>query len=83
MGSESQFIRERAGVLLETDGLYTRLSAMQNLDYFGRIARLSAAERRDRIRDLLTAMNLWDRRDGRVADFSKAYRKTMILASNA
>ena len=34
-------IREQAGVLLESDGLYTRLSAIQNLDYFGRIARLS------------------------------------------
>jgi ABC-2 type transport system ATP-binding protein len=76
----SQEIREQAGVLLESDGLYARLTAMQNLDYFGRIARLPAGDREGRIRDLLTAMNLWDRRDGRVADFSKGMRQKLALA---
>ena len=80
VGSDSQQIRERAGVLLETDGLYTRLTALQNLDYFGRIARLPASDRARRIRDLLTAMNLWERRDGRVADFSKGMRQKLALA---
>ena len=75
----SQAIREQAGVLLESDGLYTRLTALQNLDYYGRIARLSAADREGRIRDLLTAMDLWDRRDGRVADFSKGMRQKLAL----
>jgi len=75
----SQAIREQAGVLLESDGLYTRLSAMQNLDYFGRIARLSAADRAQRIQDLLTAMDLWERREGRVADFSKGMRQKLAL----
>ncbi len=73
-------IREQAGVLLESDGLYTRLTAMQNLDYFGRISRLSASDRRQRIQDLLTAMGLWDRRDGRVADFSTGMRQKLALA---
>jgi ABC-2 type transport system ATP-binding protein len=78
--SESQAIRERAGVLLESDGLYTRLTALQNLDYFGRIACLADTDREERIRDLLTAMDLWDRRDGRVADFSKGMRQKLALA---
>ena len=77
--SGSQAIREQAGVLLESDGLYTRLTALQNLDYFGRIARLPASDRDGRIRDLLTAMDLWDRRDGRVADFSKGMRQKLAL----
>ena len=78
--TQSQAIREQAGVLLESDGLYTRLTAMQNLDYFGRISRLSASDRRQRIQDLLTAMGLWDRRDGRVADFSTGMRQKLALA---
>jgi len=78
--TESQVIREQAGVLLESDGLYTRLTARQNLDYFGRIARLADADRAQRIRDLLTATNLWDRRDGRVADFSTGMRQKLALA---
>ena len=80
VGRDSQHIREKAGVLLETDGLYTRLSALQNLDYSGRIARLSAVDRKRRIRDLLTAMGLWERRDGRVADFSKGMRQRLMMA---
>lgn len=75
----SQAIREQAGVLLESDGLYTRLTAMQNLDYFGRIARLPTVDRERRIKDLLTAMDLWERRDGRVADFSKGMRQKLAL----
>jgi ABC-2 type transport system ATP-binding protein len=67
-------------VLLESDGLYTRLTALQNLDYFGRIARLADRDREERIRGLLTAMDLWDRRDGRVADFSKGMRQKLALA---
>lgn len=75
----SQEIREQAGVLLESDGLYTRLTALQNLDYFGRIARLSEPDRSRRIQDLLTAMDLWDRREGRVSDFSKGMRQKLAL----
>jgi ABC-2 type transport system ATP-binding protein len=78
--TESEAIREQAGVLLESDGLYTRLTALQNLDYFGRIARLADRDREERIRGLLTAMDLWDRRDGRVADFSKGMRQKLALA---
>ena len=78
--TQAQAIREQAGVLLESDGLYTRLTAMQNLDYFGRIARLTAADRRQRIQDLLTAMGLWERRDGSVADFSTGMRQKLALA---
>ncbi len=78
--SQSQLIREQAGVLLESDGLYNRLTARQNLDYFGRIAHLGDADRARRIKDLLVAMDLWDRRDGRVADFSKGMRQKLALA---
>ena len=78
--SDSQRVRELAGVLLESDGLYNRLTAMQNLDYYGRIAKLGSADRARRIRDLLEAMGLWERRDGRVADFSKGMRQKLALA---
>ncbi len=78
--TDSQRVRELAGVLLESDGLYNRLTAMQNLDYYGRIAKLGTADRTRRIRDLLEAMDLWERRDGRVADFSKGMRQKLALA---
>jgi ABC-type multidrug transport system ATPase subunit len=38
-------IRQRTGALLEHPGLYERLSAEDNLDFYGRIWRMSSAER--------------------------------------
>src|SRR5258705_5770391 len=55
-------IRARSGALLEHAGLYDRLSAEDNLELYGRIARLQVTERRARIQELLRSFGLWDRR---------------------
>jgi ABC-2 type transport system ATP-binding protein len=73
-------VREAVGVLLETDGLYHRLTARQNLDFYGRVARVPATDRARRIRALLEHIDLWDRRDEPVADFSFGMRKKLALA---
>ncbi|MCL7957882.1 MAG: ABC transporter ATP-binding protein [marine benthic group bacterium] len=77
---ESQAIREQVGVLLDSDGLYERLTARQNLDFFARVARLSKGERDARIRALLEEIDLWDRRDDPVADFSRGMKQKLALA---
>jgi ABC-2 type transport system ATP-binding protein len=73
-------VRERTGALLEYSGLYERLSAEENLDFYGRIWRLSAAERRERIRELLTHFDLWDRRKQTVGAWSRGMRQKLALA---
>lgn len=78
--SDSQGIRERVGVLLENDGLYDRLTARQNLDFFARVARLDSNEREARIRALLEEIGLWERRDDPVADFSRGMKQKLALA---
>lgn len=78
--SEAQEIREQVGVLLESDGLYERLTARQNLDFFARVARLSKGDRDARIRALLDEIDLWDRRDDPVADFSRGMKQKLALA---
>jgi ABC-2 type transport system ATP-binding protein len=77
---DSQEIRERVGVLLESDGLYARLTARQNLDFFARVARLDSGEREARIRTLLEEIGLWDRRNDPVADFSRGMKQKLALA---
>ncbi len=42
-------IRARCGALLEHNGIYERLSAYQNLDFYARVWHLPAAERQARI----------------------------------
>jgi ABC-2 type transport system ATP-binding protein len=73
-------VREAVGVLLETDGLYHRLTARQNLEFFGRVARVPPGERARRIRALLEHIDLWERCDEPVADFSLGMRKKLALA---
>ena len=46
-------IREQSGALLEHHGLYERLSAEQNLEFYARVWRLGKAVRAGRIRALL------------------------------
>lgn len=73
-------IRARTGALLEHAGLYERLSAEDNLEFYARIARLSAGERRARIRELLTHLNLWERRRERVGTWSRGMKQKLAVA---
>ncbi len=73
-------IRARCGALLEHTGLYERLSAEENLELFGRINRLPGDERRARIRQLLTDLELWERRREPVATWSRGMKQKLAIA---
>ncbi|MBF6592705.1 MAG: ABC transporter ATP-binding protein [Ktedonobacterales bacterium] len=73
-------IRARTGALLEFPGLYERLSAEHNLDFYGRVWHLSAAERQDRIKALLTHLDLYDRRKERVGTWSRGMKQKLAIA---
>ncbi|NLE77766.1 MAG: ABC transporter ATP-binding protein [Chloroflexi bacterium] len=78
--SQAAEIRQRAGALLEHHGLYERLSAEDNLAFYGRIWRLSPAERQARIQELLTHMGLWERRQEMVAGWSRGMKQKLAVA---
>ncbi|HEX8997515.1 MAG TPA: ABC transporter ATP-binding protein [Ktedonobacterales bacterium] len=73
-------IRERSGALLEFSGLYERLTAEDNLDFYGRVWRLSSAERQARIKQLLTHLGLYDRRKERVGTWSRGMKQKLAIA---
>ena len=73
-------VRARIGLLTETPALYERLSAVQNLDFFGRIHRLAAGVRAERIEHLLRLFDLWDRRDAPTGTFSKGMKQKLAIA---
>jgi ABC-2 type transport system ATP-binding protein len=79
IASSGQSIRERTGALMEHNGLYERMTAEENLEYFGRIYRLPPGERRQRIRELLTHMSLWERRNELVGTWSKGMRQKLAV----
>ncbi|MGQ9684003.1 MAG: ABC transporter ATP-binding protein [Anaerolineae bacterium] len=80
IGRESDAVRATVGILTEMPGLYDRLSAERNLDIFGRLYGLSAAERGSQIKRYLQLMALWDRRDQPVGGFSRGMRQKVALA---
>jgi ABC-2 type transport system ATP-binding protein len=73
-------VRARVGILTETPGLYDKLSAIANLDFFGRLYRLDAHDRAERIERYLRLFDLWDRRADVAGTFSKGMKQKLAIA---
>ncbi|MBM3137890.1 MAG: ABC transporter ATP-binding protein, partial [Chloroflexi bacterium] len=73
-------IRQRTGVLTETPALYERLSALQNLNFFGTLAGLPAGEIEQRSRQMLDVFGLSDRAGDRVDTYSKGMKQRLAIA---
>jgi ABC-2 type transport system ATP-binding protein len=73
-------IRERAGALLEHDGLYERLTAYDNLEFYARVWRLGSEQRKHRIQTLLERFGLWDRRFDTAGTWSRGMKRKLALA---
>ncbi len=78
--TEADEIRACTGALLEHSGLYEQLTAEDNLEFYGRVYRMPAAERQARIRKLLTNIGMWERRRERVDTWSKGMKQKLALA---
>lgn len=76
-GSE---IRARAGILTETPALYERLSAEENLLFFGNICGISQQKLVQRVFEVLDLFGLEARAKERVAGFSKGMKQRVALA---
>ncbi len=73
-------VRGRVGILTETPGLYEKLSATANLEFFGRLYGIEAAARASRIEHYLRLFSLWDRRDDVAGNLSKGMKQKLAIA---
>ncbi|HEY0754341.1 MAG TPA: ABC transporter ATP-binding protein [Ktedonobacteraceae bacterium] len=73
-------IRVRTGSLLESNGLYERMTAQDNLAFYGLIYHMPRQQREARIKELLTHLDLWDRRYDRPATWSRGMKQKLALA---
>lgn len=78
--AQSDRIRDRSGALLEHNGLFERLSAEENLEFIGRVFRMSAAERKARADELLEHLGLADRRKDKVGTWSRGMKQKLAVA---
>jgi len=73
-------VRRRLGVLPDARGLYKRLSARENIDYFGRLQGLDAATRKRRTDALIAALDMADIAARRTEGFSQGQRVKTAIA---
>jgi ABC-2 type transport system ATP-binding protein len=73
-------VRAKCGALLEHNGIYERLTVAENLEAFGRIARMTANERNARIAGLLGRLGLADRRNARAGTLSRGMKQKLAIA---
>ncbi len=76
-GSE---IRRQTGVLTETSALYERLTARENLMFFGRMYGIVESVLLKRTEEILQFFTLEKRADDRVSTFSKGMKQRLALA---
>jgi ABC-type multidrug transport system ATPase subunit len=69
--------RAQLGFLAHETLLYRELTALENLDLYGRLYRVP--ERRERIGMLLERFDLWESRSERVASFSRGMLQRLAL----
>jgi ABC-2 type transport system ATP-binding protein len=73
-------IRQQTGVLTETNALYERLSARQNLAFFGTLYGMTGSSLQERINELLKFFNLEERAEDKVGTYSKGMKQRLALA---
>ena len=73
-------VREQIGLLPENPGLYESLSAERNLRFYGEIYGVPQGKLAKRIEEILKLLGIWDRRDDKIAKFSKGMRQKIAIA---
>jgi len=80
LGETTQQIRAFTGILTESPGLHEKLTARQNLAYYGRLYGLRGARLREAVERYLGVVEMSEHADRRVASFSKGMRQKVAIA---
>ena len=78
--SDPDSIRARTGALLEQSGLYERLSAEDNLEFYARVWGMPPSSRQERVKELLSHLGLWERRAEQVGTWSRGMKQKLAIA---
>jgi ABC-2 type transport system ATP-binding protein len=77
--TDSLAIRKLIGLVPDNIGLYEELSAYENLDYYGKLYECPERERREKIEYFLKMMELWEKKDQPVSDYSKGMKQKVAI----
>ncbi len=74
------YVRSIIGILTETPGMYEKISAYENLDYFSSFYAIEDNKRKKNIEKFLKMFDLWDRKNDPVKAYSKGMKQKLALA---
>jgi ABC-2 type transport system ATP-binding protein len=77
--TEPEQVRLNVGVLTEQHGLYERMKAIEYLDFFGRVYRLDASQRKGRALALMERFGLSFALNKRLGEYSKGMKQKLAL----
>ncbi len=77
---QGELVRKQTGVLTETPSHYERLSARENLEFFGTLADISPTDLPRRVDEILAFFELAQRANDKVETFSKGMKQRLALA---
>jgi ABC-2 type transport system ATP-binding protein len=78
VGKDDEKIRGSVGILTESPGLYERLSAFYNLQFFAEL--YGCKDPKGQAEKYLRLLGLWDRRDTEAGTFSKGMKQKLAIA---
>jgi len=78
VGEADEEIRHSIGITTEVPGLYERLSAARNLEFFAELYGVGHISQQ--VEKYLRLLDLWDRRNDRTGSFSKGMKQKLALA---
>ncbi len=78
VGRDDMEIRRNVGILTESPGLYDKLSAYDNLDFYARL--YGVADPAAQVEKYLTMLGLWERRNETAVTFSKGMKQKLAIA---
>lgn len=78
--TEQDAVRKSFGIVFQDPSVDEELTAYENMEFHGVLYRLPAKLRKKRIEELLTIVDLWDKKDHLVKTFSGGMRRRLEIA---
>jgi len=78
--NDGAYIRSIIGLLTESPGLYEKISAYENLNFFSSFYDMPADKRTSNIEKYLKMFGLWERRDDLAGTYSKGMKQKLALS---
>ena len=77
---EADAVRHSFGIVFQDPSLDDELTAYENMEFHGVLYGVPAKLRRERIEQLMNFVELWDRKDSLVGDFSGGMKRRLEIA---